>query len=135
MLVWIENAQKYEINPKDEVFQYVDTFLTCDSEDPEIAELAELQSHKHSRTCRKKVKALCRFGFPLPPLPRTMLLYPLDEDVEKYRKKYVQMQKAMNDYKEGSDLSFKDFLNRVMQMNEEDYVKCIRSSLNSPNFI
>ena len=63
MLVWIENAPKYEMNTEDEVIQYVDTFLTCNSEDPEIAELAELQIHKHSRTCRKKGKALCRFGF------------------------------------------------------------------------
>ena len=73
MFVWIENAPKYEMNTEDEVVQYVDTFLTCDSEDPEIAELAEVQSHKHSRSCRKKDKALCRFGFPLSPLPRTML--------------------------------------------------------------
>ena len=27
------------------------------------------------------------FGFSLPPIPRTMLLYPLEEEVEKYKKK------------------------------------------------
>ena len=36
MLVWIENAPKYKMNTEDEVIQYVDTFLTRDSEDPEI---------------------------------------------------------------------------------------------------
>ena len=46
--------------------------------------------------------------------------------------KYVQMQKTMNDYKDSCDLSFQDFLNRIMQMNEADYIKCIRSSLSSP---
>ena len=86
MLIWLENVPKYDMNTEGKVVQYVDTFLTCDDEDPVIAELAELQSHMHSRTCRKKSNALCRFGFPLPPLPRTMLLYPLDEDVENYRK-------------------------------------------------
>ena len=37
------------------------------------------------------------FGFPLPPFPRTMLLYPLEEEAEKYKKKYSELQKVMNE--------------------------------------
>ena len=87
--------------------------------------------HKHSKTCRKKGKAICRFGFPLPPLPRTMLLYPLEDEVDQLRKKYTELQKAMNENKD-NDVLFVEFLEVVAKMPFEDYVKCIRSSLNAP---
>ena len=78
MLVWIENAPTLEKNSEEEIVQFVDNYLTCSAATEDTAHLVELQTHKHSRTCRKKGRAICRFGFPLPPLPKTMLLYPLE---------------------------------------------------------
>ena len=91
-----------------------------------------LQTHKHSRTCRKKGKPVCRFGFPLPPLPRTMLLHPLAEDVEKNKMKYKELQKVMNEYKDTVDMTFEDFLEKVAKLNFKDYRRCIKCSLNAP---
>ena len=67
----------------------------------------------------------------MPPLPRTMLLYPLEEEVDQFRKKYTELQKAMNENKDNG-VSFVEFLEAVAKMTFEDYVKCIRSSLNAP---
>ena len=131
MLVWIENAPTLEKSSEEEIVKFVDKYLTCSVNDAETAHLVKLQTHKHSRTCRKKGKARCRFGFPLPPLPRTMLLYPLEEEVDQFRKKYTELQKAMNENKD-NDVSFVEFLEAVAKMTFEDYVKCIRSSLNAP---
>ena len=131
MLVWIENAPTLEKSSEKEIVKFVDKYLTCSVNDAETAHLVELQTHKHSRTCRKKGKAICRFGFPLPPLPRTMLLYPLEEEVDQFRKKYTELQKAMNENKD-NDVSFVEFLETVAKMTFEDYVKCIRSSVNAP---
>ena len=86
MLVWIENALTLERNSEEEIVQFVDQYITCSADNKETANLVNLQSHKHSRTCRKKGKPVCRFGFPLPSHQRTMLLYPLTEDVETYKK-------------------------------------------------
>ena len=94
MLVWLENAPTLEKNSEEEIVQFVDKYLTCNIDNEETASFVNLQTHKHSRTCRKKGKPICRFGFPLPPFPRTMLLYPLEEEVEKYKKKYSELQKA-----------------------------------------
>ena len=58
---------------------------------------------------QKKGKPICRFGFPLPPLPRTMLLYPLEENVDKYKKMNTELLKAMNEYKDNVDLTFEEF--------------------------
>ena len=132
MLVWIENAPTLETNSEREIVQFVDKYLTCNTDNEKTANLVGLQSHKHSRTCRKKGKPICRFGFPLPPLPRTMLLYPLEEDVDKYKKKNTELLKAMNEYKDNVDMTFEEFLENCAKMDFDDYIKCIRSSLKAP---
>ena len=132
MLVWVENAPTLETNSEDEIVQFVDQYLTCSAEKNETLELVKLQTHKHSRTCRKKGKPICRFGFSLPPLPRTMLLYPLEEEVEKYKKKSAGLQKDMNEFQDNVEMTFDDFLNKIARMDFEDYIKCIRSSLRAP---
>ena len=132
MLVWVENTPTLEKNSEPEIVQFVDRYLTCSGYNKETANLVNLQTYKHSRTYRKKGKPICRFGFPLPPLPRTMLLYPLAEDVEKYKKKYKELQKVVNEYKDTVDMTFEEFLEKVTKMNFEDYIRCIKSSLNGP---
>ena len=67
----------------------------------------------------------------MPPLPETMLLYPLEENVEEFKKKYTELQKVMNENKD-NDVAFVEFLETVAKMTFEDYIKCIRSSLNAP---
>ena len=132
MLVWIENVPTLETNSEGEIVQFVDKYLTCNTDNEKTANLVGLQSHKHSKTCRKKGKPICRFGFPLPPLPRTMLLYPLEEDLDKYKKKNTDLLKAMNEYKDNVDMTFEEFLENIAKMDFDDYVKCIRSSLKAP---
>ena len=132
MLVWVENAPTLETRSKEEIIEFVDQYLTCNSDNEKTANLVNLQSHKHSRTCRKKGKPICRFGFPLPPLPNTMLLYPLEENIEKYKKKNVELQKAMNECKENEDMPFEEFLEKIAKMDFEDYICCIRSTLKAP---
>ena len=132
MLVWVENAPTLETRSKEEIIEFVDKYLTCSSDNEKTANLVNLQSHKHSRTCRKKGKPICRFGFPLPPLPNTMLLYPLEENIDKYKKKNVELQKAMNECKENEDMPFEEFLEKIAKMDFEDYICCIRSTLKAP---
>ena len=132
MLVWVENAPTLETKSEEEIIEFVDQYLTCSSDNEKTANLVNLQSHKHSRTCRKKGKPICRFGFPLPPLPKTMLLYPLEENIDKYKKKNVELQKSMNECKENEDIPFDEFLEKNARMDFEDYICCIRSSLKAP---
>ena len=42
-----------------------------------MIDLVNLQTHRHSKTCKKKGQEICRFNFPLPPMPHTMILNPL----------------------------------------------------------
>lgn len=99
MIVWIKNSPKYNFNTNADITAYVDQYLQCTVDDPDTGHLTDLQIHKHSRTCRKKVDKICRFGYPLPPLPSTMVLDPLDTDKDKYYKLYQALQKKINDKK------------------------------------
>ena len=133
MLVWIDNAPKYPKDDEETIVKFVDKYVSCSNHhDSSMSYLVDLQTHKHSKTCRKKGKAVCRFGFPLPPLRKTVLLEPLDLDVDKYKKKYDKIQDKMNNYKDGMNFSFEQFLTKVAEMSEEEYIKCIRSSINGP---
>ena len=83
MIVWVENAPKYNSSTNEEITTYVDKYLKCSSDEAHLHDLIQLQIHKHTRTCRRKADRICRFGDPLPPLNRTIILEPLDTDVEK----------------------------------------------------
>ena len=132
MLVWIDSAPKYPKDDEETIVKFVDNYVSCSNQNDSMSHLVGLQTHKHSKTCRKKGKAVCRFGFPLPPLRKTVLLEPLDVDVDKYKKKYDKIQDNMNKYKDGMNFSFEQFLTKVAEMSEEEYIKCIRSSINGP---
>ncbi|XP_061193259.1 uncharacterized protein LOC133201473 [Saccostrea echinata] len=129
MIVWIENAPKYHESSEKEIVNYVDKYLKCEKNEED--DFTGLQVHKHSQTCKKRGKTVCRFGFPLPPLEETLILEPLECDVDKYRKMYEEIQKRLNDMKNGCDLSYKELLSTVLKISE-DYIKCIRSSLRGP---
>ena len=43
-----------------------------------------------------------------------------------------ELRKVMNEYKETVDMTFEEFLEKVIQMIFEDYIRCIKISLNAP---
>jgi len=100
-------------------------------------ELLGYQLHKHSHTCYKKNRKakICRFGFPKPPLPETMILNPFDkkEDkkvIETHRKTYANIQEKLTSmgrsFKE--NINFQEFLQSLSLTNEE-YILAVRSSI------
>ena len=131
ILIWVEDAPKYKENPNEDIVEYIDKHVSCNLSD-EFKDLIALQVHKHSKTCRKKGHAICQFGFPLPPMKKTVILEPLDECVEKHKSMYKEIQEKINSLHELDnieDLTFEEFLSDILHMTEEDYIKCVRSSL------
>jgi hypothetical protein len=80
MLIWIKNSPVYDSTNEDDVGTFIDKYITC-SKSGGRPELINNQTHRHARTCRKKGRAICRFNFPLPPMPSTRILDPIT-DVE-----------------------------------------------------
>ena len=134
MLMWIETAPKYGESSVEEITQFIDKFVSCSLDvDEDLAQFDQFQTHKHSKSCRKNGKPICRFGFPLPSMSHTVILEPLEGDVWHSKKVYeeIQNQKKIANEKEGLDLSYEDFLNSF-NISKEEYIKAIRSSLDAP---
>jgi hypothetical protein len=74
--------------------------------------------HRHAKTCKKKGNKICRFNFPLPPMPRTMILQPLDDSfgenqIWKVIKEHSDKIKELLDgMKCGEDITFENLLEK-----------------------
>lgn len=97
-LYWLKNAPVYnEDDPASEqaCAQFIDKYIICKRAcDEEVDPYIKYQIHKHTHTCRKgrPDNLDCRFGFPKPPLPNTLILTPFPKTLDsKSKKKYSDM--------------------------------------------
>ena len=76
-LFWVNNAPQYEKTPNKEMVDFVDKYITCANDElsDDLKDLVNLEMHRHAKTCKKQGNKICRFNFPLPPIPRSMILY------------------------------------------------------------
>ena len=133
-LFWIKNAPEYSKDSDDDITKFVDSYVSCSADSDELTDLVNLQRHRHSKTCKKKGHSACRFNFPLPPMPRTMILEPLSEtDLEenaadKLKKDLVRIRSLLDTIKADETMSFDEFLKKL-DLSEQQYVKALRLSL------
>ena len=128
-LVWIKDAPKLRSSEDYEIIEnYVDRHISCSLDVPQnIREFVNYQIHKHSKTCRKEGKAICRFDFPIPPMRQTTILQPLGDNDDKSSQLYKTI-KHFLDTAECQVLSFDQML-KELNITENEYIKAIRSSL------
>ena len=134
ILIWIENAPTYKQDSNEDIVNYIDKYVSC-ANVTELKDLIDLQMHKHAKTCRKKGHPICRFGFPLPPFRKTVILEPLETDIDKYKILYKEVQRkidSLSDLENVQNMTFDQFLAEILEMSEDEYIKVIRSSLNGP---
>ena len=128
MLAWIRDSPKYGENEENEVLDYVDNVASCSAEVLDgLDECLDFQRHKHSRSCRKRGKPICRFGIPFPPMRKTTIIQPFTGEV---RSIYEEYYKTIQDYlcKLEKDITFDDFLKEI-RLNENDYMKAVQTSV------
>ncbi len=133
-LFWIKNAPEYGKDTDEDIAKFVDSYVSCKADPNDLTDLVNLQRHKHSKTCKKRGHAVCRFNFPLPPMPRTMILEPLcetdlDENVADILKKALERIRTLLDsIKADETMTFVEFLGKL-DLSEQQYIKAIRLSL------
>lgn len=119
-LFWVKGAPQYDKSPDEEVISFVDKYVTCQkAETSEMEDLVNLQMYRHAKTCKKMGHKVCRFNFPLPPMQRTMILKPLEEEntFDDEKKKNIKqnaekIKEQLDSMKYGEDISFLQFLDR-----------------------
>lgn len=79
---------------------------------------------------QKKGKAICRFNFPLPPMPYAVVLDHLHDEEEKMLEKenFQKVAKFVSEVKTASTQSFEEFLQEI-DKSLETYLHCIQSTL------
>ena len=137
-LFWVKDAPQYEKNANEEIIHFVDKYITCiNDQSDEMRELVNLQTHRHAKTCKKGGHKICRFNFPIPPMPRSVILEPLKEtyfkedELKEMKKHYDQIKNVLDEIKYGQDMAFDTFLEKL-KLTENQYLKAIRYSLKRP---
>ena len=135
-LFWVKDAPKYGKDSDETITDFVDKYVTCAERIPleNSDDLINLQTHRHSKTCKKRNKNVCRFNFPLPPMRKTTILRPLDNDclqpceINTIKRNCENVQILLSEMKYGDDITFDDFL-KVLDMEESAYIQAIRYSI------
>jgi hypothetical protein len=133
MIYWIKGAPVHGLSSDIEVSAFVNKYVTC-LKDDSIPEYVNYQTHSHAPTCRKQGKAICRFDFPIPPMPETHVLHPLvDQNNSLYTEMYERVIQFLNNLHKDdkTDITFNDFL-AELEIDYETYLLAVRSSLSRP---
>jgi len=116
--------------------EFIDQYITCERcEDGKMEQLIGYQLHEHSRTCWKRSKNACRFGFPKPPLDKTLILTPLSDEIDPTLKKTISsIHKKLQEKLKELDRKYKEvipFQRFLADLNTtyEHYILALRSSI------
>ena len=135
-LLWVKDAPKVDKESDEKVCEFVDKYVNgripCDFPENELIRglVKKLQTHNHSPFCRPHVKARCRFNFPRPPCPKTIIARNRSDDLhvdidEKVRQHIMEIVHERISKEDGSCL--KDILESE-NIPEDMYVDCLRLS-------
>ena len=92
-ILWVDGAPRINVDADEVVTAFIDTYITAQKppntiQNQHIRDLqATRQQHRyHSDYCRRN--HVCRFGFPRPPAPSTIVARPLNDDDPEAEEKF-----------------------------------------------
>ena len=131
-LIWIKDAPKLGYSDEADVIKFINKYVSCalPSTDEALRDLVEnLQIHRHSQTCRRK--GSCRFNYPKPPSPLTIIS---DEPTENCQEKIdfaVKTLTVVKDTLEENesclDITLEEILNTA-NVSLENYIEALSIS-------
>ena len=133
-LFWIKNVPEYGKDCDEDIIKFVDNYVSCKADSDDLSDLVNLQRHKHSKTCKKRGHSICRFNFPLPPMPKTMILEPLSEtdldenEADMLKEALGRIRSMLNLINADENMTFVEFLKKL-DLSEQKYIKALRLSI------
>ena len=123
----MKDAPKHIESPDSDVCDFIDQYISCKlpAEDGKLRELVSLlQQHKHSSYCKRN--KTCRFRFPKPPSPKTIITKADPEtDVEHSKAVLKKVQELITE--SSTDLSLADLLDKA-DLTETEYIEALETS-------
>ena len=128
-VIWVKDAPEFGVSNDADVCAFIDKYVSCKlPEDGKLKELVLLlQNHRHSSYCRRNKS--CRFSFPKPPSPKTLISkVDLQRDIEHDKSVLTKVQKLITDG--NTELSLSELLDKA-EVTEQEYVDALELSTNS----
>ena len=128
-LFWIKDAPKLGYSNDEDVKSFIDNYVTCSLPDcdEELRNLVEsLQVHCHSQSCRRK--AGCRFHYPKPPSPSTVISRQPQENCQQEIDFAIKVLTAVKQVLQNKDLPIDVTLDNVLaaaHVTLDDYTKAL----------
>ena len=131
-LFWIKDAPKLGYSQEDNVKLFIDKYVSCSlpDTDEELRNLVEsLQVHRHSQSCRRKTG--CRFNYPKPPSPSTLITHePQDncqQQIDFAVKVLTRVKEVLQKKNLPTDVTLNELLT-VAHVTIDDYTKALSIS-------
>ena len=132
--LWIDNSPRIDKASNEEICSYIDQHISCSSAlSEQEKQYVMSQKHSHSKSCKRmnKNKATCRFGAPWPPMPKTIILEPLqdisDEERCNLQKKYGNIIRSID--KLPKDITtFEEWLHTT-RLSYDEYIRLVQSNI------
>ncbi|KAE8287245.1 hypothetical protein D5F01_LYC15214 [Larimichthys crocea] len=141
LLVWIKDAPEFgDLQDDSVVIKFIDQYITCQMPDPnadpelhKIVSEVQVHSRNHSKSCRKG-NVLCRFGFPKPPMEKTILTYPTpDDDDDSDDDDNQQQVSGQKNRRKGKKGKQRNRALRIRQKEAKDKLQTLRNYISDPN--
>ena len=111
-ILWIKDAPKLGVNSDQEVCDFIDRYVHCDIPQEEgLARLvSKVQKHRHSATCRRN--GHCRFHYPRPPSPVTVVAREVSctEEAKLAKEALLTVRKVLDDKDTSDDVTLDELL-------------------------
>ena len=137
-LFWVKDAPQLGKDSNSDITAFVDKYVSCanDSSGAVNTDTVNLQLHRDAKTCKRKGQNICRFNFPIFPMPLTMILKPLDisnldkKEIEHLKTNLTNITNLLTDMKLGSEINFRfDTFLKKLSLTVNSYILSIRYSL------
>ena len=131
-LFWIKDAPKLGYSQEDNVKLFIDKYVSCSlpNTDEELHNLVEsLQVHHHSQSCRRKTG--CRFNYPKPPSPSTLITHEPQDNCQQQIDFAVKVLTRVKEVLQKKDLPTRVTLNELLTVAHvtiDDYTKALSIS-------
>jgi hypothetical protein len=137
IFLWLKDPPNNEINEennKEACVEFIDKYITCNYQ--EDNPYMNFIKHRHTHTCYKgkKNKNKCRFNFPIPMMPFTTILSPLEKELQtkEIKLNFKRIKNLMHSlFMNPQNLTFNDVLEELA-LTQEEYFTALKSSLSRP---
>lgn len=126
-LIWIKNALIYVKSSNCEVIQFIDKYITCNT-NLIHQKFANMHWHHHWIFYREYSKTQCKYNFPISPMKRTRILELIIVPKQIIINNFTKVCNAIKQEQYNESVSFDSFLEKL-SMIERDYIKDIQSTL------